>query len=128
MGCTGDGFSVVINGNVYDESNPTGTEILPGQGGECDTTLMITLVFDNIAQAMISSAGPFCTEAGIQTLTASPPGGTWSGSVSSDQFDPALLGPGTHEVIYTHQQDPASLQIQLTSLFMNWLFLPDDTR
>lgn len=29
-GCEGDGYSIVINGTTYDESNPSGTEQIPG--------------------------------------------------------------------------------------------------
>ena len=101
LGCEGDGFSVVINGNTYDESTPTGEEILPGQGGECDTILTILLDFNSNVPPVITAVGPLCTSAGVVTLTANSPGGTWSGDVTTDQFDPAFLGPGVYEVIYT---------------------------
>ena len=104
IGCVGDGYSVVVNGTIYDENNPDGIEVITGAG--CDSVVTIDLEFAPFMPADITVAGPFCTEAGIQTLTASPAGGTWSGSVSSDQFDPALLGPGTHEVIYTTPAGP----------------------
>jgi gliding motility-associated-like protein len=100
VGCEGDGYSVVINGNVYDENNPIGDEIIPGQG-TCDTMLHIDLFFAPAIPAMIDPAGPLCLTGGTVTLTAVPPGGTWSGAVTSDQFDPAALGVGTYEVIYT---------------------------
>jgi hypothetical protein len=45
-GCTGDGYSVTVNGTIYNESNPTGTEIFTGPNG-CDTTVTINLVFSN---------------------------------------------------------------------------------
>ncbi|MBX2926221.1 MAG: hypothetical protein KF852_00170 [Saprospiraceae bacterium] len=43
-GCVGDGFSVTVGSTVYNESNPTGTEILTDQNG-CDSTVTVTLVF-----------------------------------------------------------------------------------
>ncbi len=43
-GCEGDGYSVEVNGTVYDESNPTGTEVLEDVNG-CDSTVTINLVF-----------------------------------------------------------------------------------
>ncbi|MFQ5445534.1 MAG: SdrD B-like domain-containing protein, partial [Saprospiraceae bacterium] len=43
-GCTGDGYSVTVNGTVYDETNPTGTEVLTNSQG-CDSTVTINLVF-----------------------------------------------------------------------------------
>jgi gliding motility-associated-like protein len=100
LGCSGDGYNVVVGGTVYDESNPIGTDTLVNSLG-CDSVVTVNLVFQSFAQAVIDAPGPVCTTAGVQTLTATPTGGTWSGSVNSDQFDPALLGVGTHEVIYT---------------------------
>ena len=44
-GCEGDGYSVSINGNTYDENTPTGTETLIGQSG-CDSVIItINLIF-----------------------------------------------------------------------------------
>jgi hypothetical protein len=43
-GCTGDGYSVVVNGIAYDETNPTGIDTLLGSNG-CDSVVTITLNF-----------------------------------------------------------------------------------
>lgn len=43
-GCIGDGFSVIVNGTVYDENNQTGTEVMTGSNG-CDSTVLVNLVF-----------------------------------------------------------------------------------
>src|SRR5690606_10846301 len=43
-GCQGDGYSVVVNGTVYDEAHPAGTEVLPNAAG-CDSTVTISLQF-----------------------------------------------------------------------------------
>ncbi|MBK9016440.1 MAG: hypothetical protein IPM82_21525 [Saprospiraceae bacterium] len=49
----------------------------------------------------IQPAGPFCPDAPVQTLTANPVGGIWSGAANSNgQINPAVLGPGIHEVYY----------------------------
>ena len=45
-GCTGDGYAVVVNGVTYNESNPSGTEVLSNANG-CDSTVTIDLVFNN---------------------------------------------------------------------------------
>jgi len=128
-GCEGDGYSVVVNGTIYDENNPDGIEVITGAG--CDSVVTIDLEFAPFMPADITVAGPFCTEAGIQTLTASPAGGTWSGSVSSDQFDPALLGPGTHEVIYTTPAGPCqsadTIDIVVYELVISCLTIQDET-
>lgn len=39
--CYGD--SVIVNGNVYNASNPTGTEVIPGTTAACDSTVTINL-------------------------------------------------------------------------------------
>lgn len=51
---------------------------------------------------VITQAGPFCAnDNGPVQLTATPPGGTWMGNVSSDgQFYPSSFGAGTYEIQY----------------------------
>ena len=46
IGCAGDGYAVVVNGVTYNESNPSGTEVLSNANG-CDSTVTIDLVFNN---------------------------------------------------------------------------------
>ena len=46
IGCAGDGYAVVVNGVTYNESNPSGTEVLSNANG-CDSTVSIDLVFNN---------------------------------------------------------------------------------
>ncbi|HLF64965.1 MAG TPA: SprB repeat-containing protein, partial [Saprospiraceae bacterium] len=99
-GCIGDGYSVVVNGTTYNENNPTGEETLDGTNG-CDSIVTISLVFNLAPDVAITQAGPFCLEAGVQTLSAIPTDGVWSGAVSSNQFNPLVLGVGQHQVIYT---------------------------
>ncbi|MFK8104839.1 MAG: hypothetical protein AB8G15_20140, partial [Saprospiraceae bacterium] len=48
----------------------------------------------------IDPAGPFCEDAGVQTLVGTPPGGVWTGANGAGQIDPAVLGNGTHTVTY----------------------------
>ena len=50
----------------------------------------------------ITPAGPFAQDAGLQQLTATPVGGTWTGSADANgMFDPNLT-PGTYEVYYSY--------------------------
>ncbi len=44
LGCEGDGYFVEVNGMTYDESNPTGTEILDNSIG-CDSIVTIELTY-----------------------------------------------------------------------------------
>ena len=53
--CFGD--SVVVNGTVYNESNPTGSEILSTQNG-CDSTVNVSLTFSNALSSTVN--GPIC--------------------------------------------------------------------
>ena len=56
----------------------------------------------NTADVVIDPVGPFAEDAGIQSISATPIGGTWSGAADSNgNFDPSI-GQGTHEVIYTY--------------------------
>ncbi|MEO5906522.1 MAG: SprB repeat-containing protein, partial [Saprospiraceae bacterium] len=102
-GCEGDGYSVVVNGTTYDEFNTAGTEMIDLQG--CDSIVEINLFYAPLELVSISNADPLCTSAPVLTLTAIPSGGQWSGAVNSDQFDPSILGPGLHQVIYTVNPD-----------------------
>ena len=53
-------------------------------------------------ELVITPAGPFAEAAGIQSLAASPIGGTWGGAATSEgNFDPSQ-GPGTYSVSYTY--------------------------
>ncbi|NBC06046.1 MAG: T9SS type B sorting domain-containing protein [Bacteroidetes bacterium] len=50
----------------------------------------------------IDSVGPYCSSDPIDSLTASPDGGVWSGDTDSlGRFDPMANGPGTFAAIYT---------------------------
>ncbi len=48
-GCTGDGYGVAVNGTIYNEGNPTGTENLTSPAG-CDSIVTINLVFNEVLQ------------------------------------------------------------------------------
>ena len=43
-GCAGDGYSIQVGENIYDELTPQGTEILTGSDG-CDSVVIIDLIF-----------------------------------------------------------------------------------
>ena len=46
VGCEGDGYSVLVNGTLYDELNPAGMETLMSING-CDSVVTINLQFNN---------------------------------------------------------------------------------
>jgi hypothetical protein len=43
-GCSGDGYSVDVNGITYNEANPTGTEVMMNAVG-CDSTITVALSY-----------------------------------------------------------------------------------
>jgi gliding motility-associated-like protein len=80
-GCSGDGYSTIVNGQVYDESNPTGQELFLSAEG-CDSLVSIALSFTapasvNVAtvlcpgEALLLSNGSLISDPGIyiDTLT-----------------------------------------------------------
>ena len=56
VGCAGDGYSVVVNGVTYDESNPSGTQVLSNANG-CDSTVTIDLTFNSSVTGSESYVG-----------------------------------------------------------------------
>jgi hypothetical protein len=89
--CSGSGYSTTVNGTVYNEANPTGTEILVNAAG-CDSTVTISLTFNSA----IPDAGTnteVCTGQSV-TLTATG-GGTylWStmGATASIDVSPTVI-------------------------------------
>ncbi len=57
--CTGD--SVLVNGVVYDELNPSGQEIIPGGAANgCDSIINVTLNFELPASGSLSAPAAIC--------------------------------------------------------------------
>ena len=50
----------------------------------------------------ITQIGPLCENNPPQALSATPPGGTWSGANTGNTFNPMTNGPGTFTVTYTY--------------------------
>ena len=103
-GCTGDGFSTLVNGNVYDENNQTGTEIMLSQVN-CDSIVIIDL---NFSPAPTIEAGDdrFICVGDPVDLTAMLGGAatmvTWSstgtGSFDNDQSLNPTYTPGQSDI------------------------------
>jgi gliding motility-associated-like protein len=64
-GCAGDNYSILVNGTLYNENNPTGIESLTGSNG-CDSIVTINLAFDN--QIAISETYSGCEGDGYSIL------------------------------------------------------------
>jgi len=68
------------------------------------------LPFDILPNTVVAilPAGPFCPTDNVQTLTATPVGGTWGGVANAlGQINPTVLGPGTYQVSYLASQSGA---------------------
>ncbi len=78
----------------------TGTDL-----NGCSNTANVTLTINPVLDAAMNPAGPFCSNDAVETLTAVNGGGTWQGTGISNpvtgEFNPALAGQGTHQIIYT---------------------------
>jgi gliding motility-associated-like protein len=73
--------------------------------GGCSDTKNTSIQVNAAPVATITPAGPFCTVNPSVNLTASIPGGTWSGTgitnAAAGTFDPATAGVGTFTISYT---------------------------
>ena len=76
-GCEGDGFSMVINNVMYDESNPAGQEILTNAAG-CDSIVDISLSFAAPSDETIDHLG--CEGDGFSMIV---------GSMTFDESNPS---------------------------------------
>ena len=92
-------------GNCADNTN-TYTFVLRAADNYCPANGIHTCTFTiTVVGAVITVPpvqGQLCTNSGPVTLTAWPPGGTWSGAVNGNQFDPGASGLGNHVVYYTY--------------------------
>jgi len=94
------------DGQIYPNSLFPGTfEVtyeLTGQDECYNTTIQVDIV--NSETVICPNFPPVCFNSPPVQLTAMPPGGTWSGDgvTSSGLADPAILGPGDHQVFYSY--------------------------
>ncbi|MEO5907458.1 MAG: hypothetical protein ABIQ11_12075, partial [Saprospiraceae bacterium] len=65
LGCSGDGYSIVVNSTTYDETNPSDTLLLDGTDG-CDSIIIIDLVFQPLTYTSLSYLG--CSGDGYNIL------------------------------------------------------------
>lgn len=74
-------------------------------GNGCTNRDSIDLVVDTIPDASITAAGPFCLNAGVQTLSGKiNPGGRFTATSFLDTtgaFDPLIAIPGYHKIYYS---------------------------
>lgn len=68
----------------------------------CSNTATTTVTLNPTVTPVITAVNPVCENNGTITLSATPPGGTWSGTgiTSPALFDPNVANPGTHTITY----------------------------
>jgi len=57
-GCMGDGYTVTVLDSVFDESNPTGTVIIPTS--HCDSIVFVDLVFADCPDSLVVTGHEVC--------------------------------------------------------------------
>ncbi len=93
-----------LSGGVY-------TLIVTDQNG-CRDSISVTIDEPGPIDISVDPAGPYAPGDGVQILSASPPGGTWSAecgtciNATTGAFDPLDAGPGLWEVCYTATVGP----------------------
>ena len=95
-----------ITGELNINSSGVGTfTITYTTNGACPDTSSIVVTINNISNATITQAGPFCSTDATINLTSVDGGGNWSGNgitnTSNGTFDPTVAGAGIHQIIYT---------------------------
>lgn len=102
---TGTGITNGATGDFDPGTAGAGTHTITYTiSGACGDVQTTSITVNNIQDATISAAGPFCENDGALNLNAVDPGGTWSGAGITDAnlgtFDPAIAGSGTHTITY----------------------------
>ncbi len=115
----------VIDGVSFTPDLGVDTYVVSGTLAECTATDTVLITVLSAPSVSVSPAGPFTTVSGLQTLIASPPGGTWSSDCGacinpvSGVFDPAVAGSGSWTICYNAGmapcEDEACLTIVVTS-------------
>lgn len=96
----------VTDGVAFTPPVGTTTYTVTGDLGGCIATDLVNVTVNAIPNATIDPAGPFSPTSGIQTLNATPAGGTWSAdcgaciNATTGEFDPAIAGEGTWNICY----------------------------
>jgi gliding motility-associated-like protein len=74
--------------------------------GSCVTQDQVEVTVHPLPTLAITAPSALCLDAGVQTLTAAPPGGAWNGTGITDgtlgTFDPATSGTGSFQVTYAY--------------------------
>ena len=119
-GCSGDGYGIVVNGTMYDETNPTDTIVLTTSSG-CDSTIYVNL---NYAMPSVVEAGaspfPICSNMPViladlnPSITGGISTGMWTSSGGGTFDNGGIFGGSNPATIYT----PSMAEIDLGKVIL----------
>ena len=107
---TGPSFSSTDQNPVIDpvQLSNAGSYTVTVTSSGCSSTASTTVVVNSATLAVVTPAGPFCSNEPAVYLTSTIPGGTWSGpgivDATTGQFDPAAANIGSNVITYTPNQ------------------------
>lgn len=92
---------------LFDPSVPGSFVLTYGVGtGSCITQDQVTVTVHPLPAVSITAMAGACVDAGVQAFSATPAGGSWSGTGITDAalgtFDPAVSGVGAFPITYTY--------------------------
>lgn len=101
----GTGITNTTTGTFDPATAGLGTHQIIYTAPGCGSSDTIQVVVNDVFDATITPAGPFCASNANTFLVAADPGGTWSGpgivNASTGEFSPSTAGAGTHTITYT---------------------------
>jgi hypothetical protein len=126
---TGGTFSGTgVSGNMFDPSaaNVGGNVITYTytDTNMCTNTDTATFTVNALPVVTLASAPAVCIDNGLVSLSGleSPAGGTFTGTaVSGTDFDPAMAGAGTHNIVYTFMDNNMCVNSDTASIVVNAL-------
>ena len=106
----------IANGTFTDNlANVSGSTFTPTNIGKSTITYSVTsggcvgtksavVTVNDVPSITITPIGTICSNAGKQTLVATPANGTWSGStaITGTQFDPSAVSAGSYPISYAY--------------------------
>lgn len=106
----------VVDGVPFSPAVGTLTYTVSANLAGCISTDQVDVTVLAIPNVNVTPAGPFTTSSGVQTMSATPGGGTWTSdcgaciNATTGQFDPNVAGVGTWQICYEAGTAPCTDQ------------------
>jgi len=106
--------------SVADTGSHTVTYVYTDGNGCTGSQVQGTVVTPLPVVSFSGLSAAYCVSAATETLTGSPIGGTFSGpGITSNVFDPAVAGTGTHSIVYVYSDGGGCTDSLLQSVVVN---------